>query len=184
MRLIVDPGIYEDDHREPACERPPWEMPANGTPAQKKDWRRRFIQWSCERLDERYSAEYERPQVIDKLYPATSRPFDPVESALESARCGRIEPLRRLYPHLAEFLHVRPGRGKHPRITKYRRINERQLAAWAVSCVRRVWQGSYGKTNRSIDPTAHDVVAEFIGAIVWRRLTGQDVTGLLNPSGS
>ena len=80
------------------------------------------------------------------------------------AQQGNIEPLRKLYPHIAEFIHLpkRPGKGTHFQKSQYNverpifaDLKKRALtfAAWDVATIRDLWERWYPKKKRS-NPSA------------------------------
>ena len=81
--------------------------------------------------------------------------------ALHMARDGQLEPLRKLYPHLAPFLHPPSKRGK------YRR-DETQLKRAALDLVKRVkalWRIHYGRRKRGSGDgiSANEIAARYLG---------------------
>jgi hypothetical protein len=83
--------------------------------------------------------------------------LDTYIDAVKRARSGDIEPLRRMYPHLAEFLQ-RPTRrrGEH---LKDRVIGPAKRAAIDVKIIRMLWKGlsPKGVTSEQIAADRHKV---------------------------
>jgi hypothetical protein len=79
--------------------------------------------------------------------------------ALQAAEQGDIEPLRRLHPHLAKFLHLpKLKHGTHFKDPAKIRLRN---ARADVQRIREIWQRDYGKTNRPRGQlTAEEIVAE------------------------
>jgi len=75
------------------------------------------------------------------------------EIAKEIARTGNPEPLRKLYPEIAEFIFSPPWlKGKHrSRPTRLRRTDLIALAARDAARIRKLWREHYGKIKRSTD---------------------------------
>jgi hypothetical protein len=73
----------------------------------------------------------------------------PDSSAIEAAQSGNIEPLRKLYPHLAPFLTL-------PTLPHGQKWKDRRLAAYdaataaamLVPIIREIWKQHYHKKNR------------------------------------
>jgi hypothetical protein len=81
--------------------------------------------------------------------------------AIKQADNGDIEPLRRLYPHLAGFLR-RPKRQRGKRFAKNNRSPVKE-AVYDVKRIRDLWLVNYQKKKRSKDL----VTAEQIAADRW-----------------
>jgi hypothetical protein len=93
--------------------------------------------------------------------------FDPdyvKGKAIEQADKGNMEPLRKLLPGLARFLHPpKQERGKRfPRNKEGDRVTK---AAADVITTRKIWKAAYGKKNR---PKNDPVTAEQIAADRWK----------------
>jgi hypothetical protein len=95
------------------------------------------------------------------------------QSAIDAAHYGDIEPLRKRYPHIAQFIHLpREGhRGKYPRRSSGT-ITCVEDAVEAAAFVRRFWREVYGRKNRSRD----DLSAEAVVADYYRSMGHTEVT--------
>jgi hypothetical protein len=91
------------------------------------------------------------------------RMFDPEHvkfRAIEQAEKGNMEPLRRLLPGLARFLH-RPKQKRGKRFPKDKEGDPVTAAASDVKTIRKLWKTHYGKMNR---PKNDPITAEQIAA--------------------
>jgi hypothetical protein len=83
--------------------------------------------------------------------------------AIKEARCGNIEPLRRLEPELAEFLHLpKQGVGKRfpKRKTKQDRVTEAALDAKRIKVLWSIcYPGHHRHQHDSNDKSAEDFAA-------------------------
>jgi hypothetical protein len=86
-----------------------------------------------------------------------------IEQAIEQADKGDIEPLRRLFPHLARFM-CRPPRERGKRFPKNTEDDPVRRAAADVKLIRALWAKHYGKKNR---PPNDRVTAVQIAADRW-----------------
>lgn len=86
---------------------------------------------------------------------------------IAQARGGNIEPLRKRYPRLAEFLHPpkQPGRGKRFKRNKYDALDgdssESWLirAAWDVARTRALWKHHYKRWKRAVGQISAEEIA-------------------------
>jgi hypothetical protein len=132
--------------------------------------RRRLIEWSIaqlDALDAEHDAKLDDPP-SSWTYPPETIWWEAIERAKLAARRGNIEPLRRLFPSIAEFIHE-PKRARGQR-RSYSRLREheafrRVVAGMAAADVRRlrdvIWPRNYGRwKRRSGDgPTAEEIAA-------------------------
>ena len=89
--------------------------------------------------------------------------FDPdhvKKKAIEQADKGNMEPLRKLFPGLARFLH-RPKQERGKRFPRNKEGDPVTAAASDVKTIRKLWKTHYGKRNR---PKNDSVTAEQIAA--------------------
>ena len=84
-----------------------------------------------------------------------------LDRAKAAARQGKLNPLRRLYPEIAEFIHApRRKRGEHRMVVDCGCTHERlQLALDDVKRIRRLWRAHFGRVYRSAAPTALSIAA-------------------------
>jgi hypothetical protein len=82
--------------------------------------------------------------------------------ALDQAKHGNIEPLRRNYPHLADFLHL-PKRKRGYRFHRKPLLDFVQVAANAVPHIHALWAKHYKKKKRERGQTS----AEEFAALLW-----------------
>jgi hypothetical protein len=91
-----------------------------------------------------------------------SMPRDPLAAAVASAEHGNIDPIRKLLPRIAKFLHLPPP---PPRRRGPKRKNPRGWT-WAidearddVQRVRALWREHFGRVYRSESPRATEIAA-------------------------
>jgi hypothetical protein len=121
--------------------------------------------WTNAQLD-RLDAEDElaaRAQLREMIVSAPpSLHHDHLAEALAAAQAGNINPLRGLYPHLADFLQAPPrGRGKHGRDLwgAYMKARAVSMTIDDVKRIRRLWREHFGRAYRTVDPTADAIAA-------------------------
>jgi hypothetical protein len=121
---------------------PDWSPPKRGP---KAKWRLHTMSWWLDRLDEKLETELRTCNADSEIEPFLAW-SDSEGSAIESARRGNIEPLRKRYPHLAEFLHPpKPGRSKYQRDLNVAKLQAR----WAWKSIKEIRQAKYnGKKNK------------------------------------
>jgi hypothetical protein len=128
--------------------------------------------WTMDQLDqldaeqELFSQELEESRRGWERFPIPGIPFsERVHQAKGRARAGHIEPLRRLYPELAEFLHAPPrkrGQRRPPKREVWSRFTSRMHAVDAdadAKRIRKIWREKLGKTYRRDPPTADEIAA-------------------------
>lgn len=90
------------------------------------------------------------------------------QMAIEAADGGDIEPLRKLHPKLANYLHLPPRRREQGRPKMRVRPPESTddpalrvlVAAQDVEFIKRLWKREYGRQNRTTAPSAVEIAAK------------------------
>jgi hypothetical protein len=131
---------------------------------------RRLIEWSIaqlDALDAEHDAKLDDPP-SSWTYPPEMLWWEDVERAKRAARRGNIEPLRRLFPFIAELIHepkrVRGQRRPHSRLPEHEAFR-RFAVGMAADDVRRlrdvIWPRHYGRWKRRSGegPTAEEIAA-------------------------
>jgi hypothetical protein len=126
---------------------PDWECP---TEADVKKFRR----WTIHELESRTDWE----EQLEKYWPPDETAE---ERAMRVADEGDIEPLKKLYPHLARFLFPPVGSTKGDRRPKdpYKGSIWAKAAAADAVMIRAIWLESYGVWKRRKEPTAAGIAA-------------------------
>jgi hypothetical protein len=97
-------------------------------------------------------------------------PPSPLAAAVDCARRGNLGPLRNLLPALAGFLHRSP---RSPRKRGPRRewfdVFAIETARATVPVIRQLWRDNFSKVNRTEQPTATALAAE------WAALTEEQL---------
>jgi hypothetical protein len=117
--------------------------------------------WANERVEEVLCAMLEAWPKVEEKFQARMADGG---LEIEMARCGDVEPLRRRYPDLADFIHLPPpqrGRPLNPR-----RATPQWIAAVYTVIIRDLWKKHYGKRNRTQAPTAEEIAADRWGVEV------------------
>jgi hypothetical protein len=98
-------------------------------------------------------------ETLPQMSPAQWR-REALTIALADARRGNPEPLRRLFPALAEFIHSppRPRGQRRPQTDGYSQL-PLENALHNVRDIRTIWQEHFGKSYRSAAPTAVAIAA-------------------------
>lgn len=131
-----------------------------------------MIKWMHGVLDE-YFTEFYYYDILSKAGDECRRQgFDKLEipGATQQARSGDVSHLRKLYPHIAAFIHpaARKRGGKHPKPHPYAYVLE------TADVVRRIWQAEYGRQRRrqSDGASAQEIAASYDGvprkAVPWK----------------
>ena len=162
LEYLYGPKMYW----QPGDPLPPWKPPTKKADLEKYRWAMiDFVEWAyCQQPD-------------PEMKHSPSEVYELIQHGLEIelARNGDIEPLRRAYPHLAEFLHAPAGPvGKRKTGGLYPTSSRAQWAASTVTDVKAIWQRYYGKKVRRFTPTAEEIVANIFG------VTTTDVRRALN----
>jgi hypothetical protein len=134
---------------------------------------RRMVEWVIQELDlSLFDFEYAQrhtPEAVERAeqFFDSAKDEDEVATAIYCAEHGDIEPLRRLYPHYAEFLNL-PKRANHsqwPKLPSRRfKLSDPKVAllfaADDVRRIRAIWRHHYHRKNRRDPPFAEDIAAE------------------------
>jgi hypothetical protein len=170
----------------PATFRPP----PNASKTVREAWRQQMQDWLAQELDREHVANMQRANAKENIARWRSKFFPertPEESAIEAAWEGDMEPLRRLHPELAPFLHP-PKRPRGPRPNPYK-ASIAKLAAGFVPRIRKFWQREFGMKNRS-QYYEKEISAEAFAAAIgneWfgpeKPLTFKAITAAAKPSG-
>jgi hypothetical protein len=125
--------------------------------------------WDCskprdaEKMIEWVNSELDRKRQPPGGWAEGLRMFDPDHvkgRAIQQADKGNMEPLRRLLPGLARFLH-RPKQERGKRFPRDKDGDPVAAAARDTRTIRKLWKTHYGKTNR---PKNDPITAEQIAA--------------------
>jgi hypothetical protein len=137
---------------------PQWQPPPGASPRQLRQWRKEMREWIGCVLDWRTETkiesanEYWRRQGSKKYFE---------RSAIEDARQGNVEMLRKLYPHIAEFIHS-PREGRRGKYSRWRGVTAIDAAVEDAAFVRLFWREVYSRKNRGRDDLSADsVVADY-----------------------
>jgi hypothetical protein len=140
---------------------PQWQPPPGASPRRLRQWRKEMQDWIGGVLDWRTETKIESANEYWG-HQGSKKYFE--QSVVEDARHGNVETLRKLYPHIAHFIHLpREGhRGKYPRRSSGT-ITCVEDAIEASAFVRLFWREVYGRRNRSRDDamSAEAVVAHY-----------------------
>jgi len=104
--------------------------------------------------------QYEKERQEEKAARANLAKWD--WRAIDDAKHGNIQPLRRNYPHLAAYLHL-PKRKRGQRFHRQPLIDFVQVAANHVPRIYALWAKHYKKKKRSRDQMS----AEDFAALLW-----------------
>jgi hypothetical protein len=145
-------------------ERPPWF-------ARNAAEREAMVQWMHRQLDELQAARLQ-PTGTD-----THKWLQEDGPQIYYAERGRIEPLRKKYPHLAPFLFAPPKR-KQVRVARYDAIT---TAVWAVEQIGKIWKNEY-KLKKRPYRSGDQILAVEIAAL-WMEVDPDDIKTRMKPSG-
>jgi hypothetical protein len=132
----------------------------NGTTGKLPPWTgddRAMLLW----LGERLSAISEEEEWREIVRENTNKINDHHDLAIKWARHGMIEPLRKLYPDIAEFIHL-PKRKRGQRFPNlFAHLSPVLRAALDARRIRALWKKFYpGRRRRRDDKSAEDFAAE------------------------
>jgi hypothetical protein len=136
-------------------ERPVWKF------RNKRD-AKAMVDWVNEQLDRESSNPFlEHVKLVEAMYGGS------LEEAIERADKGDVEPLRRLFPELARFIH-RPRLKRGQRFPKNPETDPVGKAVDDYQSIRALWRRTYGiKNRRTDDPvTALKIAADRNGVDV------------------
>ena len=128
-------------------------------PTENEEERKQVLAWACDHLEQRIAA----PNRADVRAKQREWLLSD-EPALESARNGDYERLRRRYPDLAPHLNPPPlGKGQHKPSTPGVRPGDG--GAKLIPIVQEIWREYYGKRNKAVGygPSALEIAAYFAG---------------------
>ncbi|MCS3761657.1 hypothetical protein [Bradyrhizobium centrosematis] len=135
-----------------------------------------MLSWLEEKLDEQH--------VVELRHASASLSLEDWAKAL--ARTGNVDPLKQLFPDLAEFI-AEPVRKRGEKKWKARKFSVAKLAADFARRIRRLWLDQYGQKNRGRDElSAEDFAVEICKRWFPRdaaRLTVEQVLAAAKPSG-
>ena len=145
-----------------------------------------MLEWTCDRLHAQHIAENENnrripSEVLEKAIKEEKEEFYrsfPDFDEREAAYFGDIAPLRKRYPHLAEYLQLPPlERGnKYP---KPPQPSASDLAKDTVNRIQKIWLEHFGKRRRRSGEgiSAIEIAAEFLG------ISTDEINRKMKPSG-
>ena len=143
---------------------PPWEPPAGKAKFEKYKWEMiDFASWHL------FGPDFPDPPPVMKDVPYPEEFMEVIPSALYDAGRGDIEPLRRAFPQLAEFLHLPPEKKRDHgvRVTGGYDLHWRAKgAAKAVPRIRALWEQTYEKSKRRLPPLVEQIAAEMFSVKV------------------
>jgi hypothetical protein len=137
---------------------PQWQPAAGASTAARQRWQREMREWIGQVLDWRTETKIESANEYWGRQ-GSKKHFE--RSAIEDARQGNVEPLRKIYPHIAEFIHS-PREGRRGKYSRWRGVTAIDAAVEAAAFVRLFWREVYGRKNRGRDDLSADsIVADY-----------------------